>query len=67
MYIGLYLLIPLLNSGYKSLKSKSPRFIDINSDYSQLCLPPTLSLIDNNQKFIIIQHLDPRLLEGDLA
>ena len=64
MYIGLYLLIPLLNSGYKSLKNQRAQGLVILILIILTVLPPTLSLIDNNQKFIIIQHLVPDYWKG---
>lgn len=64
MYIGLYLLIPLLNSGYKSLKNQRAQGLVILILIILTVLPPTLSLIDNNQKFIVIQHLVPDYWKG---
>ncbi len=64
MYIGLYLLIPLLNSGYKSLKNQRAQGLVILILIILTVLPPTLSLIDNDQKFIIIQHLVPDYWKG---
>ena len=59
MYIGLYLLIPLLNSGYKSLKNHRVQAVVTLILIILTVLPPTFSLIANNQNFIIIQHLVP--------
>lgn len=64
MYIGLYLLIPLLNSGYKSLKNHRVQAVVILILIILTVLPPTFSLLDNNQKFIIIQHLVPDYWKG---
>lgn len=64
MYIGLYLLIPLLNSGYKSLKDHRVQAVVILILIILTVLPPTFSLIANNQKFIIIQHLVPDYWKG---
>ena len=64
MYIGLYLLIPLLNNGYKSLKNHRVQAVVTLILIILTVLPPTFSLIANNQNFIIIQHLVPDYWKG---
>ena len=64
MYIGLYLLIPLLNVGYKSLNNHRSQALVILILIVLTVLPPSFSLLNNNQKNIILQHLVPDYWKG---
>ena len=58
MYIGLYLMIPFLNVGFKSFNNRRSQAISLGVLVLFTVIPATLSLFNNNgQNHIILSHL----------
>ena len=65
LYIGLYLLIPFLNAGFNSLTSRKNQVVVIGILVLFTIVPPTLSLLNNNeQNFMILPHIIPDYWKG---
>ncbi|WP_455166162.1 acyltransferase [Streptococcus sp.] len=65
MYIGLYLMIPFLNAGFKSFNNRRSQAIALGVLVLLTVIPATLSLFNNNeQKYMILSHLIPDYWKG---
>ena len=65
MYIGLYLMIPFLNAGFKSFNNRRSQAIALGVLVLLTVIPTTLSLFNNNeQKYMILSHLIPDYWKG---
>ena len=65
MYIGLYLIIPFLNAGFKSFNNRRSQAIALGVLVLLTVIPATLSLFNNNeQKYMILSHLIPDYWKG---
>ena len=65
MYIGLYLMIPFLNAGFKSFNNRRSQAIALGVLVLLTVIPATLSLFNNNeQNNIILSHLIPDYWKG---
>lgn len=65
MYIGLYLMIPFLNAGFKSFNNRRSQAIALGVLVLLTVIPATLSLFNNNEQYrIILSHLIPDYWKG---
>ena len=65
MYIGLYLMIPFLNAGFKSFNNRRSQAIALGVLVLLTVIPATLSLFNNNKQiFMIVSHLIPDYWKG---
>ena len=65
MYIGLYIMIPFLNAGFKSFNNRRNQAIALGVLVLLTIIPATLSLFNNNEQiFMIVSHLIPDYWKG---
>ena len=65
MYIGLYIMIPFLNAGFKSFNNRRNQAIALGVLVLLTIIPATLSLFNNNKQiFMIVSHLIPDYWKG---